>query len=125
LKIEIAGRRIRCSLDGTLVHDETAPAMDRFFAVAGMDEKASEIVLKAVSTASEPARATLDLRGANVGNGEARLIVIQAHQLDANNSFEEPTKVAPVESRTDVQGPKFTHEFPPRSMTVMRLKIAR
>ncbi len=37
VKVELAGNRIRCYLDGKLIHDETAPATEHFYAVAGRE----------------------------------------------------------------------------------------
>jgi alpha-L-arabinofuranosidase len=38
-----------------------------------------------------------------------------------NNSLDEPRRVAPVEARIDTAAKEFPHEFPPRSLTILRI----
>ncbi len=125
VKVELSGRRIRCYLDGTLIHDETAPTTDRFVAVAGFDEAAGEIVVKAVNTSDDAVQASVELRGAKPATNEARLTVITSGRMDDNNSFREPTKVAPTTATVPLAGAAFTHAFPARSLTILRLKTVR
>jgi alpha-L-arabinofuranosidase len=120
LKIELSERRIRCYLDGKLIHDEVAPSLDRFFALAGTDKATGDIILKAINTAAEPVRATLNLAGTDRVSPDATLTVLKSDRLDDNNSLENPTKIVPVTSKLRVIGTKFTHEFPPCSLMVMR-----
>jgi len=48
--------------------------------------------------------------------------VLAAASLTDNNSLEQPLKVQPVTSRLNAAGASFTHEFPPHSLKVLRLK---
>jgi alpha-L-arabinofuranosidase len=122
VKVELDGRRIRCYLDGALVHDVEATESSRFFAVAGRNEEAGEVVIKAVNASEVPVTATVNLRGVEGVGPEAEAIVLTAERLDANNSFEEPEKVAPVTTTVPVAGPSFEHAFPARSFTLLRVK---
>lgn len=121
LKVELHGRQIRCSLDGQLVHELTAPSASRFFAVAGRDEAAGETVLKVVNTSATPVRATVTLQGARQVEPKARLITLSSDRLDDNNSFEQPQKVAPVSRTVSVPGTAFEQEFPARSFSILRV----
>lgn len=122
VKVELAGARIRCFLDGALVHDVTAPRMEQFYAIAGRDEPAGEIVVKAINIGSEPVPARLNLRRVERVAPPAAVTVLTSASLSDNNSLEEPGKVTPVESRVDATAAGFEHEFPPRSFTVLRIK---
>ncbi len=122
VKVELAGNRIRCYLDGQLIHDTTAPATERFYAVAGRDESSGDIVIKASNAAGEPVTATLNLRGVNELKPAGAVTVLTSSQLSDNNSLDEPRRVAPVETRLNVTGREFPHEFPAHSFSLLRLK---
>ena len=122
IRIELQGRRIRCYLDGRLVHDVTAPVGARFFASAGCDETAGEMVLKVINVSPEPVAAKLNIHGAAIRASPARVTVLASGRLADNNSLENPAKIVPLESTRDVPGGEFDHEFPPNSLTILRLK---
>lgn len=122
VKIELNGARIRCYLDGTLVHDATVPRQQKFYAVTGRDEKSGDLVVKAINLGNEAVMGKLDLNG--VGNIAAtgHATVLQSASLSDNNSLEQPQRVVPLERVINGVGSDFTHEFPARSLTVLRLK---
>ncbi len=122
IKIELQDRHIRCYLDGQLVHDVTAPTADRFFALAGQDEKTGELVIKAINVSPKPMNATLNLTGLQHVAPTAQLTVLTSARLTDNNSLDTPTKVVPATSIINVSGPQFTHEFPANSLTILRLR---
>lgn len=122
LKIELSGARIRCYLDGDLVHDATVPRQQKFYAVAGRDAKSGELVVKAINLGNESVAAQLNLSGAGNLAATAQATVLQSASLSDNNSLEQPKRVLPTESMVSDVGAKFSHEFPPRSLTVLRLK---
>jgi len=122
VKIELAGRRIRCSLDGELIHDVSAPDEHKFFAVAGRDNSNGDVVVKAINSGAETITGTLNFRGAERILPGASVTVLKSEGLSDNNSLDEPVKVAPVASTISSAGASFPHEFPPYSLTVLRLK---
>lgn len=122
IKVELAGNRIRCYLDGALIHDATAPATEHFYATAGRDEASGDLVVKAINTAAEPVVARLTLQGLHNIKPEATATVLTSEDLSDNNSLDEPTRVTPVESRVNATAGGFTHEFPARSLTVLRIR---
>jgi alpha-L-arabinofuranosidase len=124
IKVELSGQRIRCYLDGKLIHDETAREPNRFFALAGQDEAHSELVLKAINAGGEPVKAAIDLSGLKLKGTEARLVVLKSEHGNDNNSLENPTRITPKISSLPVAGNKFNYEFPPYSFTVMRIPAA-
>jgi alpha-L-arabinofuranosidase len=121
IKVELAGRRLRCYLDGKLIHDEIAASPNRFFALAGRDEKSGELVVKAINAGSEPISATLKIEGASRLAAEASMTVLKSERGSDNNSLENPTRVAPVASTIAIAGSTFNHDFPGYSLTVLRV----
>lgn len=121
IRVQLAGRRIRCWLDGKLVHDETAATLEQFCALAGRDEDTGDLVLKVINTSAEPVAATLNIRGADRIGPEAGLTVLKSDRPDDNNTLDNPARVVPVAGKI-AAGPRFTHEFPPYSLSIIRLK---
>jgi alpha-L-arabinofuranosidase len=122
IKIELAGSRIRCYLDGALIHDATAPATEHFYATAGRDEATGELVVKAINTAADPVAAKLTVQGLGNVKPDAKVIVLTSADLADNNRLDEPTRVTPTERRINTAGSEFGHEFPARSLTVLRIQ---
>src|SRR5262249_39069591 len=124
IKVELSGQRIRCYLDGKLIHDETAREPNRFFALAGHDEARAELVLKTINAANEPVTAAIGLSGLKLNGTDARLMFLKAARGSHNNSVENPTRINPTISSLPIAANKFNYEFPPYSFTVMRMAAA-
>jgi len=122
IKVQLSGNRIRCYLDGNLVHDVLATAPDRFFAAAGRDEVNGDLLLKAINTSAEPVSATLNIAGVKRLASQGELTVLKSGQLDDNNSMDQPQKIVPVTTEMAVAGANFIHEFPAYSFTLLRVK---
>ncbi len=118
IKIELSGARIRCYLDGKLIHDAQAPERQHFFASAGRDEASGgDLILKAINTHGEPM--TAKLGGFGKPGAQAECTVLRSANLADNNSLEHPAQIVPVSRRITLSE---THEFPPNSLTVLRIK---
>jgi alpha-L-arabinofuranosidase len=125
IKVGLSGQRIRCYLDGKLIHDEVARDPDRFFALAGQDEQRGELVVKTINAGTDPVTAAIDLSGLKLTGTEGRLIVLKADRGSDNNSMDSPTRITPVALSLHIEGNKFSHEFPPYSFTIMRMAATR
>jgi hypothetical protein len=122
VKVELNDRRIRCYLDGQLIHDETAPTMNRFFALAGRDDASGDIVIKAINTSSEPVASTLNIAGVERLEAQGELTVLKSERLSDNNSMDNPSKIVPSVGKVRIDGKQFPHEFPAYSLSILRLK---
>jgi alpha-L-arabinofuranosidase len=58
--------------------------------------------------------------GLAIRPGSANLTVLESTSLSDNNSLEEPARVVPKESRLENPGVESAHEFPPRSLSILR-----
>jgi alpha-L-arabinofuranosidase len=124
IKIELQGSRIRCWLDGQLVHDIKNGSLKSMYAVAGLKQDTHEIILKVVNAAGEAMDTALDLKGAPKLASTGTAVVLTSADPNDENSFDAPTKVAPQEETVPVPGASFRHTFPAHSVTVLRLKQA-
>jgi alpha-N-arabinofuranosidase len=123
LKVQISERRIQCFLDGKLIHDAVAPAADRFFALGGRDDRNGEMVLKAINVSRTPVNGQIVLSGATRVAGKARTITLSSDRLTDNNSMEQPVRVVPVDGILDAANDHLNYQFPPNSLTILRLPI--
>jgi alpha-L-arabinofuranosidase len=99
----------------------TASASPVLFATASKDQKAKQIILKIVNPSPEAQVADIVLNGARRVGGKAQQIVLSGNSPDDENSFESPTRVAPVSSSLSAVSDHFQFQCRPRSMTVLRL----
>ncbi|MDI9433804.1 MAG: alpha-L-arabinofuranosidase C-terminal domain-containing protein [Planctomycetota bacterium] len=100
----------------------TAPnGKPRFYASSAYDDNSNEMILKVVNATGEPVRAIIQTRGAKTVGLQANVTVLASDDLNDENSFEAPRKIAPVESRVPVRSAEFRYDFRPYSMTIVRL----
>ena len=122
IKVEIRDRRIRCYLDGKLIHDVMAPMVEHFFAQAGRDKTTGDLIIKAINISPDPVNATVNVSGLAGFAPPAQMTVLTSARLTDNNSLEDSAKVAPVTTSLTISDLKFVHDFPANSLTVLRLK---
>ena len=116
-------KSVECYMDGKLVftHDFLDILPGRVQAFGGYDEKNGEIVVKVVNATDSLMPTAFHLNAANI-RPEGKVVTLAADALTDENSLENPTRIAPVESTFDGFGTEFTYEVQPRSLTVMRIK---
>ena len=123
IKVEVRGERVRCYLDGKLIHDVLDRGPEPLSVVAGRAAKPGEIILKVVNFGAEVREADVALNGlAGRLAPEATAITLTSDKPEDENSFAAPTKVAPVSRAVKGIGERgFRYTFPPYSLTVLRL----
>ncbi|MBI5685942.1 MAG: DUF1080 domain-containing protein [Verrucomicrobia bacterium] len=121
IKIECLGPRVRCYLDGKLIHDVKREPLQSLYASASRVKKTGELILKVVNGNSQPLATDISLKGlAKVKTATA--IVLTSASAEDENTLDEPTKVVPKTETLNISGPSFRHTFPGNSVTVLRLK---
>ncbi len=124
VRIEVQGAKIRCSLDGKLIHDvaySLAPTKP-LHAVAGRADASGDVILKVVNTVDAPLPTKVQIRGLSGIQPRASATVLTSPDPMDENTIDEPAKVVPVTRTIENAGPSFTHTFPANSVTVLRLK---
>ena len=124
IRVELRGPHIRCYLDGKLVHDASGKPLDSIYAAAGRVNGSGEIIVKAVNAASIEQAVEVRLEGVGQLQPQGKAIILAHADPTAENSVDEPRKVAPVEQEFFVPGPTFTRALPANSLTILRLKPA-
>jgi len=120
IRIEREGNVSRAYLDGKLVEELREAGTPNFTAVAGVDEKANEIVIKAVNGAGTARTVQFDFTGGRVGS-TARGLVMTGNRLDAENSLSNPDRIRPRPFSLNGVSGRLSQTLPPYSVTVLRI----
>ncbi|GIV17411.1 MAG: alpha-N-arabinofuranosidase [Armatimonadota bacterium] len=121
IRIEVQGARIRCYLDDKLIHDFEDKPLPALYAVASRSYRTREVILKVVNVSDRAVEANVRLQGVRL-YPTGKTITLSSGSPDDENSLQNPTRVAPVESRLNGVAPQFRYTFPKHSLTVMVLK---
>jgi alpha-N-arabinofuranosidase len=90
------------------------------FASASIDDTKREVVLKIVNTDASSKEVRVNLAGAAIA-GQATAFTLASADLKAENSLDEPLKIAPVEKQFTPSAAEFTYKLEPNSLTVLRV----
>jgi alpha-L-arabinofuranosidase len=119
IRIETEGPRIRCYLDGKLVHDVVPQPVRSLHAVASRSKENGEIILKVVNVSKEDQETQVNLKGVSELGPIAKVISLSGDPA-AENSLDQPDKVSPKQTTFEVQAPSFGYRFPANSLTILR-----
>jgi alpha-L-arabinofuranosidase len=99
---------------------ESSSKIPTLFAAAGQVNGSGDTILKVVN--SSDAAISLDIRLAGVGTRftSGTCTELSGTSPHDENSFATPAKIAPRTSKLPAYSDKFSHTFPPRSVTVLR-----
>jgi len=87
---------------------------------ASLDDRSHELIVKAVNFASTPRQAEIRLNGINP-SGTAKVTTLASNDLNAENSLDHPTAVAPESSTIEVRSGTIPVQLRPYSVTVYRI----
>ncbi|HEY2971074.1 MAG TPA: alpha-L-arabinofuranosidase C-terminal domain-containing protein [Pyrinomonadaceae bacterium] len=107
-----------------LVNGSTKNGQDDLFTSASLDEPAAEVILKVVNAAPASKEIRINLGGARRVGKMAKVFVLESSDLKAENSLDNPLKVAPIERPLTVPAGEFAYTFTPNSLTVIRVGVA-
>lgn len=123
IRIEVAGDRIRCFLNGKLKHDFTDAGfteVTRFAFSSVRNTKSGEVILKFVNGDPAPKPLRIELTGANQLSASATKIVLANRDPNVVNDFQNPRTVVPVTEKIAI-GNTFNYDAPPHSLTILRI----
>jgi alpha-L-arabinofuranosidase len=128
LKLVVAGKHVKCYLDGSLVHDVDYQSSGRvysLYACAAQDQASGDLIVKVVNTSAQPLTTELDLLNAKNLTGSGTATVLTSENPGDENSLENPTKVSPKTEAVSFSGSSLTRAFPGNSFTVLRLQTGK
>lgn len=127
IRIELSGQRIRCYLDGQLVHDvvyDLTP-LTPLHAVASRASASGEMILKVVNVSRKPIDTRVNLDGVPSIGSDAEVSTLTSADPRDENTLEAPTKIVPKRRTVRGMTREFRYTFGPNSVTVMRLKTSQ
>ncbi|HEY4414842.1 MAG TPA: alpha-L-arabinofuranosidase C-terminal domain-containing protein [Verrucomicrobiae bacterium] len=128
VKVVVTGRRVKCYLDGKLMHDvnyESDGQVNALYACAAHDDQTGDVIVKVVNASANPLTTQLDLSGAKNLTGHGRATVLTSEKPTDENTLETPRKVSPKTETVDFTGTTLTRAFPGNSFTVLRFSTAK
>jgi alpha-L-arabinofuranosidase len=128
LKLVVAGKHVKCYLDGSLIHDVDYQSSGRvysLYACAAQDQASGDLIVKVVNTSTQPLTTKLDLLNAKNLTGSGTATVLTSENPGDENSLENPTKVSPKTEAVSFSGSSLSRAFPGNSFTVLRLQTSK
>ena len=98
------------------------PKTTRHFCQTGYDEQTGELIIKVVNGTDQPYRRSFCIDGARTVLPAGKVITLNGDAND-ENTFLQPTKLAPKTTLFGKFGRQFDYEFSPMSFTILRVKV--
>ncbi len=105
---------------GTRIVPVTPHAEDGLYTSASLDDRTHELIVKAINFAATPRQAEIRLNGVNP-SGTAKVTTLASNDLNAENSLDHPTAVAPESSTIELRSGAIPVQLRPYSVTVYRI----
>jgi alpha-L-arabinofuranosidase len=121
IRIELQEGSVKAYLDGKLVHETDRKPLAAFYAAAGRDQRAGELVLQMVNPFAEPMDVTVKLSGAGKPGSPARRTTLTYPDPAAENTLDQPAVVAPRQDVFTGVAPEFICPLEPYSLTTLRI----
>jgi len=120
-KVVAGATRIRCYLNGQLVHDVPVRSTPVLCACATVQDDPAQVILKIVNLSDAAQKTTISL-DCPVGP-EGALEIMQSDDPYVRNSFDRPDAVAPVAKPLAGLAQEFVYDVPAYSINVLRLPM--
>lgn len=122
VKIAVTPQLVTLFMDGKEILSAKPASQNRHFCQTGYDEQTGELIIKVVNGTVQPYRRSFTIDGASNVMPTGRVITLSGNAQD-ENTFEQPTKLAPQTTIFGKFGKQFSYEFAPMSFTIMRVKV--
>lgn len=122
IRIDVNKSSVVCSVDGKVVFDQKIQQNSAFAAVAGLDQKTGETILKFVNSDREPITLTIDTGATKSATVKGTAVTLAGDDQSLENTFEEPLRVVPKKKEIRAKSDDFRYTFPANSVTILRWK---
>lgn len=121
IKIEVNGEKVKCWLDGTLIHTLTLSVDRNVYAAASIDDEEGMLYVKLVNPSEMDQTVSINLTGATVTGASA--IVMAGTTGYEENDADNPYNITPSETELSVSGTSFSYDVPAYSLNILRLSV--
>lgn len=107
-----------------ILYKDNAPAtgQDSLYASAVVDKKTNELIIKIVNASKNAQTADFTIEGLKNINAKAVLTLLQNSDLEAINTLDTPSVIAPSETAIEVKNKKIAVELKGYSFSVIKVK---
>ncbi len=124
IRLEVRGEHVTGYLDGGRLQESTPLRWPTLAAVATLDRERRELIVKVINAADHDQDVRLQLAGVAAVAPEGVAHVLDAGDPLAENTLDDPGRVAPVTRRVDGLGTDMRRRFPAWSVTVLRMTLS-
>jgi len=100
-----------------------ATGQDSLYASSTIDKTTNELIIKIVNVGDKARSAEVNIEGVNKVQSNAKLTVLQSDNLEAENSLDSVSVIAPTEKVINAKGKTLALELMPYSLSVIRVKL--
>ena len=104
-----------------LLDGGTKNGVNDLYTSASFDEQSGGVILKVVNTSSSASEVRIILDGAKPAGVSGSAFILESSDLKAENSLDQPTRIAPVQRQVPIPTGDLIYTFMPQSFTVLRL----
>lgn len=105
------------------LNNAVVAGQDSLYASACIDKNTNELIIKIANTFKQPKNISFALNGLMNANAKASMSVLQNDEMNAVNSFEQPTAIVPVNKTVEVKDKILTTELSAYSFSVIRVRL--
>lgn len=106
-------------------NNQPATGQDSLYASAVLDKNTNELIIKIVNASGKPQLSETRMEGLQQLDSKAQYVLLQNNDLQAENTLDNPSVVAPVTQVIDTQNKTIQLELKPYSFSVIRVKYGR
>jgi len=124
LKVEVDGDKVKCYMDGQLVHDVTLPVARELYFSSNIDDENELLYVKVVNPNGNTVKLDMNLTNAKFASLD-KGIVMSATSGTAENTYSAQLNVAPKDASATISGDsKASYTVAPYSMTIFKFKVS-
>ena len=120
IRIDVNKSNVVCSLDGKVVFDQKIQQNSALAAVAGLDQKTGETILKFVNSDTKPITLTIDTGATRPSTIKGTASTLAGSDQNMENTFENPLLIVPKKSEFKAKSDDFRYTFPANSISILR-----
>ena len=103
-------------------NNQVATGQDSLYASAVIDKKTNELIIKIVNASKKAQSAEVNIEGLKKLDAKARLTLLQNNDLEAINTLDTPSVIAPSEATIETKNKTIALELKRYSFSVIRVK---
>lgn len=106
-----------------LYNNQTITGQDSLYASASLDKKSNQLIIKVVNASNKPQSTTINIESGKKIASKAKLFLLQNDNLEATNTMENPSIIAPIEKEILLNGKTLSIDLKGYSFSIIKFNI--